>query len=131
MPNHFHGIIFIIDPIYSRDALNASPLNERDNYVIRKENFNLKGDTRGVSLQTGNYKNVFGKQSNNLASIIRGFKSACTSRIHQSGLKNFAWQSRFHDHIIRNERSLNKIREYIIHNPIKWKHDKYFMKHKN
>ena len=37
--------------------------------------------------------------------------------------KNFAWQPRFYEHIIRDEIELNKIREYIINNPLKWELD--------
>ncbi|MBC8205393.1 MAG: hypothetical protein H8E87_07775 [FCB group bacterium] len=37
---------------------------------------------------------------------------------------DFCWQSRFYDHIIRNEISLNKIREYIRLNPLKWQFEK-------
>lgn len=33
------------------------------------------------------------------------------------------WQRSFHDHIIRNERSLNAIREYIVTNPDNWGQD--------
>ena len=31
------------------------------------------------------------------------------------------WQPRFHDHIIRDENELNKIRQYIMDNPVNWK----------
>lgn len=34
------------------------------------------------------------------------------------------WQRNYYEHIIRNEESLNRIREYIINNPIKWEIDK-------
>ena len=37
------------------------------------------------------------------------------------------WQRNYHDHIIRNEESLYKIREYIINNPIRWKEDKFYI----
>jgi len=33
------------------------------------------------------------------------------------------WQRSFYDHIIRNEISLHKIREYIINNPLTWQFD--------
>ena len=59
-------------------------------------------------------------RSNSLGSIIGQFKSVTTKRIRATGYLNFAWQSRFYDHIIRNENSLQKIREYIGNNPIKW-----------
>lgn len=65
------------------------------------------------------------QKKNNLSFIIRGFKSTTTKRIHMAGYSNFAWQSRFYEHIIRNENSLQKIREYINNNPIKWELDEY------
>ncbi len=39
---------------------------------------------------------------------------------------DFAWQSRFYDHIIRNEKSFKRIRKYICQNPSKWKNDKIY-----
>jgi hypothetical protein len=42
--------------------------------------------------------------------------------IHAKGLA-FGWQSRFHDRIIRNEKELNNIRQYIDNNPAKWEFD--------
>jgi len=36
----------------------------------------------------------------------------------------FHWQSRFYDNIIRNNESLNKIREYIKINPKMWERDR-------
>ena len=36
------------------------------------------------------------------------------------------WQRNYHDHIIRNEASLEKIREYILHNPQTWQQDTLF-----
>jgi REP-associated tyrosine transposase len=38
----------------------------------------------------------------------------------QAGL----WQHSFYDHAIRNEESLNRIREYIDSNPRRWESDK-------
>ncbi len=77
------------------------------------------------------YKNKFGPQKNNLSSIIRGLKSIITKQIHQNGLIDFKWQSRFYlptgqagDHIIRDEKSLNNICEYVKLNPLRWKSDK-------
>jgi REP element-mobilizing transposase RayT len=39
---------------------------------------------------------------------------------------DFAWQARFYDHIIQDEKSLENIRTYIQRNPIKWTEDEYF-----
>jgi REP element-mobilizing transposase RayT len=60
---------------------------------------------------------------NNLSYIIRGFKSSATKRIRTSGHTDFSWQSRFYDHVIRNENSLEQIREYIHNNALKWDTD--------
>jgi REP element-mobilizing transposase RayT len=57
-----------------------------------------------------------------VSEIIRGFKTWSAKKINEMhGNKGSpVWQCSFHDHIIRNEQSLAKIREYIINNPIKW-----------
>ncbi len=103
MPNHFHGIIIIgenefnklINPHHGRDAMHRV------------------------------FSNQFGPQRKNLASIIRGFKSAVTK--HARNLNaDFRWQSRYYDHIIRNELSYNRIVTYIQQNPLKWQEDRYF-----
>jgi len=36
------------------------------------------------------------------------------------------WQRNYHEHIIRNERSYQRIAEYIINNPQKWNDDKFY-----
>ena len=36
------------------------------------------------------------------------------------------WQRNYHEHIIRNEKSLEKIREYVIYNPQTWEKDSLF-----
>jgi putative transposase len=69
-------------------------------------------------------KNQFAPQSKNLASIIRGFKSAVTMQARQLN-PDFAWQSRFHDHIIRDAASFERISNYIINNPLNWDKDKF------
>ena len=43
---------------------------------------------------------------------------------HACSLQGFTWQKSFYDHIIRNDNSLNKIRDYIKNNPINWLVDK-------
>lgn len=62
---------------------------------------------------------------NTVSSIVGGYKSAVTKHTNRLGLKH-AWQSRFHDHIIRNDAEYQRISEYIINNPTNWKDDKFF-----
>ncbi len=66
--------------------------------------------------------NKFGPQSQNLASIIRGYKTGVTKDARNHNI-DFAWQSRFHDHIIRNNAAYQRIKNYIINNPKNWNGD--------
>jgi putative transposase len=99
MPNHVHGIIVI---------------NKDDRYCK---------DTKSC-VSTVSTKNQFGPQSKNLASIVRGFKIGVKkyATMHQI---EFAWQSLYHDHIIRNDIAYQRIHNYILNNPAKWGEDKF------
>jgi REP element-mobilizing transposase RayT len=55
-----------------------------------------------------------------LSVIIRTYKAAVTTECRKKCHKEFQWQPRFYDHIIRDERDLQNIRDYIVNNPIKW-----------
>lgn len=74
------------------------------------------------------HKNRFGPQSKNLASIISGFKIGVTKNARII-TPIFAWQPRFHEHIIRNQTSHKNISEYIINNALRWNKDTF--NHKN
>jgi REP-associated tyrosine transposase len=56
--------------------------------------------------------------------IVGKYKMQTSKQIHYIGLHNFAWQLNYYDHIIRNEKSLNNIREYIKNNPKNWISDR-------
>ncbi|HTL83122.1 MAG TPA: transposase, partial [Bacteroidia bacterium] len=70
-----------------------------------------------------NYRNEFGPQVNNLASIVRGFKSAVARRSKKESLEHRIWQARYYEHIIRNQPELERIRMYIRENPFQWELD--------
>ena len=100
MPDHLHGILFI----------NNSSVET----------------CRGMSLQARiRTYNKFSKPvAQSLSMIINHFKSAVKRWCNKNGFPNFAWQSRFHESIVRNEKHLYVIREYIINNPLKFELDK-------
>jgi putative transposase len=53
--------------------------------------------------------------------VIGSFKSAVSKLAHSADpLGHFQWQRSYHDHIIRNDDSLNRIRIYIQNNPAQW-----------
>lgn len=57
-----------------------------------------------------------------LGTIIRSYKSVVTQQARQIHA-DFAWQTRFHEHIIRNKQSFLVIRKYIRNNPATWDDD--------
>lgn len=59
-----------------------------------------------------------------LSSIIGSYKSVVTKHAHKIHA-DFAWQSRFHDHIIRDNKSYERIQNYILNNPKKWEEDSF------
>ncbi|MFH1857079.1 MAG: transposase [Candidatus Omnitrophota bacterium] len=73
--------------------------------------------------------NEFKSPSQTIGAIVRGFKSTITKQINK--IRDTAdvrlWQRNYYEHIIRDEKYLNSIREYIINNPAKWEYDKYYI----
>lgn len=63
-------------------------------------------------------------RSGSLATIIRSYKSA-VSREARPIHADFAWQTRYHEHIIRKAEVFERIRYYIINNPLVWDKDKF------
>lgn len=61
----------------------------------------------------------------NLGIIINQFKRKCTIESRKTE-PDFMWLPRFHDHIIRNNGELIRIREYIQNNPLNWKEDNFY-----
>ena len=68
--------------------------------------------------------NVFGPQSKNLASIVRGYKIGVTKYATSEGIE-FGWQPRFHDRIVRNADELTRIQHYIAENPANWNRNQH------
>lgn len=62
-------------------------------------------------------------QAPTLGKIVRTLKAVSTRLIRRHN-PNFVWQRNYYEHIIRDEDSLNKIREYITTNPLRWKLDR-------
>lgn len=61
-----------------------------------------------------------------VSELIGAYKTTSSKQIHLAGLSNFAWQRSFHDHIIRNDSSYERISNYIATNPERWKIDTFF-----
>jgi REP element-mobilizing transposase RayT len=68
------------------------------------------------------------KTNHGLSEFVRALKTFSSRRINTNRKTSGypLWQSRFHEHIIRNEPELHKIREYIINNPLNWETDENY-----
>ena len=56
--------------------------------------------------------------------IVRGFKTFSARRVNErAGRRGVLWQRGYYEHVIRNEKSLNRIRAYIENNPAQWADD--------
>lgn len=121
MPNHVHGIVFILDGGPHRvGATGGRPPVPQDNRPTTEKNRATAGRPyKQRQLATP------GPKKRSLASFIGGFKSACTRSLNESEGRAgiVVWQRNYYEHIIRNERSLTAIREYIEANPFRWQDD--------
>ncbi len=101
MPNHVHGIIII-----------HGGLDERN---VGVQNFE--------PLQTSRhqFQHILPRS---VGSIVRAYKSAVTRWCRTNGFNSPVWQRNYYEHVVRDEDSLNKIREYILTNPLRWQFDK-------
>jgi putative transposase len=112
MPNHIHGIIKI------KNKIESSVGSTDGASFVRALQCNAL--TNDAHTKDARMSEISPKKGT-LSVIIRSYKSACTKTINErDSIINFAWQSRYYDHIIRNEYDLNRIREYIRNNPVKW-----------
>ncbi|MDR1735687.1 MAG: hypothetical protein LBR85_02310, partial [Oscillospiraceae bacterium] len=59
--------------------------------------------------------------------IIGKYKAGVTRSVGNAFMRSDIWQSRFHDHIIRNKAEYQRICQYIDENPAKWQEDRYFV----
>ena len=129
MPNHIHGILKIIDNDYvwvenvgvkNVGAENLQPLRPQTQKNINMgiENFQ---PLHQLQSKINQYQMIIPKS---LGSIVRGFKIGVTKWCNHQKYKHFAFQRNYHEHIVRNENELNRIREYIINNPLQWQFDR-------
>lgn len=112
MPNHLHGIIFINE---SRGKGKA----------FAKDNI----DNDDPLLANALPLRQVGTQSGSLNAIVQNFKSVSTRLVNKSYFKpgNKIWQRNYYERIIRNERELNAIRQYICDNPLNWERDEEYV----
>ena len=147
MPNHIHGIIEIIDR--KGDCRGESQFAQNKDDCKGELQFAPTAPTAPTAAPTTPTTTPFKSPSQTIGSIVRGYKIATIKKIKDSikisdssssskGELQFAptaptikslnykiWQRNYYEHIIRNEKSYQRISEYIITNPQKWEIDKF------
>lgn len=119
MPNHVHGIL-IIDK--NETPAPARPVETRLIASLRPTHHpTIIKTTKNSGGFAGNKNPMFHQ---NISRIIRWYKGRCTFEINKIH-SDFAWQPRFHDHIIRDMQSFERIQNYIANNPLNWKEDTF------
>ena len=128
MPDHVHAIVMIDHNKIPHEKRNsAGTFHDQRNSV---ETFHDQRDSvetfHETSLQQKRQQQQMGdpiqiatQMQTWLSVVIRQFKQSVTRFAYKQHIP-FAWQARFHDHIIRNTSELNRIAAYIENNVIRW-----------
>lgn len=101
MPNHIHLLIELTDDLTPVKPIHVKPIHES---VLQRRNMLIPKILGKLQMLTSKHINILN---------------------NTQGQKN--WQSNYHDHIIRNEQSYLRIKQYIQNNPKNWKEDKFFI----
>jgi putative transposase len=101
MPNHAHGIIW-----------------NNGNPIVRAER--RSAPTDGIAENEKPHVDA-----GSLGAIVRAYKSAVTYAINAARQTRgtTVWHRNYHEHIIRDDADLKRIRDYIANNPLKWTED--------
>lgn len=117
MPNHVHGVIHIESP-------DGQVIGERP-FATQTGHVGSPGVMNHAPTRCGDGSDGYSPVA--LGEIVRTFKASATRSIRINALPDFAWQRNYYEHIIRNDRSLERIRDYIAVNPVTWSEDNYYV----
>ncbi|MBU1822305.1 MAG: transposase [Bacteroidetes bacterium] len=110
MPNHIHGILILDKPEIAVQTLPVETLHATSLPQITTKNEQMA---------------KISPKAESVSVILRSYKSAVTKHANRLGFEN-GWQTRFHDHIIRDDAEYQRIADYIANNPGNWRDDKFY-----
>ena len=139
MPNHIHAIIILENDMDGNGDCNgnadADGIPDADGNAVQthgraslRESNELRESNKSPSIPHRLPKSI--------SSFIAGFKSAVNSKIDdyidenklnipKYNRNNHFFQPNYHDHIIKDNTSFQRIKNYIINNPKNWDTDKF------
>lgn len=108
MPNHIHGILVLTDPLRRGEASGRQRVTSYENHCPDASPLQPRGTTPG-----------------SVGAMIQNFKSISAQRINRRCQPNTikVWQRNYYEHIVRDETSLEHLRQYISNNPLSWQKD--------
>lgn len=98
MPNHIHGIVILVGA----------------QFIAPSDDDLLEGRKNKGAMN----------RAPTLGEIVRSFKASTTRQLRLTQLPEFGWQRNYLEHVIRDDDSLNRIREYIGTNALRWDMDR-------
>ena len=121
MPNHMHGIVILTEAQATDDDMRVG--TDPKINVGTKTDTGTKTDV-GAGLKPAPTAPA-APTRHGLSEIVRAFKTFSARRIN--ALHNTVgtpfWQRNYYEHVIRNESALDRIRQYIVDNPARWRED--------
>jgi REP element-mobilizing transposase RayT len=143
MSNHLHGILEIIDvgarrcPAPDADAKTAdgkrathrvalTAYRQMDESQIGARGAGAVGARRRLAPTEGARRRPNGPAPGSIGAILGQVKSLTKKAINKTRRTpgRPVWQPNYHEHVIRNEKELQRIREYICNNPLRWPSDR-------
>lgn len=152
MPNHIHGIIVLTDNEEKR-AENIQPLQNKSIQENPTQNNSIetsltqndsKSKQSEININVGvqyiepnspqnRFQHIEPTSTQNrfqhitprsIGSIVRSYKAAVTRQCRKDEICEIVWQRNFYERVIRSEKELNCLREYIVNNPLNWSLDR-------
>ena len=123
MPNHIHMIVIMDNQRLPRCDSPTSPVadNATNGKSVGLSYHGSRETVPEINVEMQRRSNCCGR----LSHIIGRFKSAVTKYANEHNIP-FAWQPRYHDHILRNQMEMNQIADYIENNPSRWEMDRFY-----
>lgn len=124
MPNHVHGIVVIVGAGRPRPYVAPPPATQPSGAGTESWGAATAPLPAGVETEPSGAGTA--PRPATLGQMIAYFKYQSTKRINEMRATPGVpvWQRNYYEHIIRNDQSLNRIRQYILDNPARWAFDR-------
>lgn len=126
VPNHVHGILILNSNDRDIDIGNDDDTNTNVDHAANAQTRHalsppFQSQQPIISIGQQRFQN---QGKNTISSIVGSYKSVVTNHCNRLRF-DFVWESRFHDHMIHEKKSFDRISNYIRNNPLNWSTDQF------